>query len=178
MLLRRPPDSLWALALLIGLCAILLLLAATQKLHGQSESGSGPPSLTQNLSEAEMNLRLLMERLTERQQQVADLQSNLRVADAKLSDLADSLAILQAELEQAQASQKESETALMETSTSLDVLLQRYNELDKAWKNYRTEAVKQITDLEKEYKRARRWAIGFGVSTAVGFLLSLFLALK
>jgi ElaB/YqjD/DUF883 family membrane-anchored ribosome-binding protein len=102
----------------------------------------------------------------------------LRVADAKLSDLADSLAILQAELEQAQASQKESETALMETSTSLDALLQRYNELDKAWKNYRTEAVKQITDLENEYNRARRWAIGFGVSTAVGFLLSLFLALK
>lgn len=173
---QRAPSP--ELLFFILLCVSLLLLLATQKLHGQSESGSEPLSLTQNLEQAEMNLQQLMTRLGERQRQIADLQASLQTADSRLNDLAASLATLQGQLATAGQSLTESRTALEETLTSLDALSQRYNELEASWLDYRSEMKKQVADVERDYKRARRWAVGFGISTAVGFVLSLILAMK
>ena len=167
-----------ALAWLLGLLIVLLLLMAGPRLHAQTGNESEPPSLTENLEQAEQMLTLLVTRLAERQTQVADLQASLTQADEKLSDLLDSLVSLQQQLSQAQESQAQSETALTETLTSLDVLSRRFNELDKRWQEYRDEMNKQVSDVTRDYQRARRWAVGFGVATVVGVVVSVLLALR
>jgi len=139
---------------------------------------SEPPSLSSSLEQAEMNLQQLMARLGERQQQVSDLQASLQTADARLNDLAASLATLRGQLASAEESLTESRTALEETLISLDALSQRYNELEQAWQGYRSEMRKQVADVERDYRRAKRWAVGFGVSTVVGLVVSVILALR
>ena len=178
MRLPGQPDSRLALAWLFCLFIVLLLLMAGPRLNGQSESQPGPPSLASSLQVAEQTLALLVTRLVERQRQVIELQSSLSQADTRLSDLAASLATLRVQLELAQVSLAQSESALMETSISLDSLSTRYDALEQRWQDYRSEMVTQVSDLERDLKRARRWAVGFGVSTAVGFLVSVLLALR
>ena len=178
MRLPGQPDSRLALAWLLALFIVLLLLMAGPRLNGQSVSEPGQTSLRQNLTVAERTLTQLVERLNERQQQVLDLRASLMRADARLSDLAASYATLQQMLEAAQASLLESQTDLQATSTSLDSLSTRYDALEQRWQDYRSEMTTQVTDLERDLKRARRWAVGFGVSTAVGFILSLIMALR
>jgi len=178
MRLPPSPDSRWALAWLLGLLIVLLLLMAGPKAHGQTGNESEPPSLTSSLETAEQMLMLLVTRLAERQTQVSELQSSLLTADEKLSDLLDSLVSLQQQLSQAQESQAQSETALTETLTSLDALSLRFNELDKRWQAYRDEMNKQVSDVTRDYQRARRWAVGFGVATVVGVVVSVLLALR
>jgi len=178
--MRLPPgsDSRWALAWLVGLLIVLLLLMAGPKAHGQTGNESEPPSLTSSLETAEQMLMLLVTRLAERQTQVADLQASLTQADARLKDLLDSLVSLQQQLSQAQESQAQSATALTETLTSLDVLSRRFNELDKRWQAYRDEMVKQVSDVTRDYQRARRWAVGFGVTSVIAVIVSVVLALR
>ena len=178
MRLPGQPDSRLALAWLLALFIVLLLLMAGPRLNGQSVSEPGQTSLRQSLTVAERTLTQLVDRLNERQQQVLDLRASLTRADARLSDLAESYASLQQTLEAAQASLTESQSALMATSTSLDSLSTRYDALEQRWQDYRSEMVAQITTLERQYTIARRWAVGFGVSTAVGFILSLIMALR
>jgi len=178
MRLPRPSDSRWALAWLLGLLIVLLLLMAGPKANGQSVSPSEPPTLSENLSQAEQTLTLLVRRLEERQKQVADLLANSQIADGKLRDLAESLASLRLQLESAQASLEKSQSELTVTSLSLQSLSMRYDELERKWLAYRSEMKTQVDTLERDYARARRWAIGFGVSTAVGFIVSVVLALR
>ena len=178
MRLPPPSDSRWALAWLLGLLIVLLLLMAGPRAHAQTGNESEPPSLTSSLEQSEQMLTLLVQRLGERQKQVADLQSNLLTSDEKLRDLLDSLVSLQQQLSQAQESQAQSETALTETLTSLDALSLRFNELEARWQAYRDEMVKQVSDVTLDYQRARRLAIGFGVATVVGVVVSVLLALK
>jgi chromosome segregation ATPase len=151
---------------------------AGPKANGQSVSPSEPPTLSENLSQAEQTLTLLVRRLEERQKQVADLLANSQIADGKLRDLAESLASLRLQLESAQASLEKSQSELTVTSLSLQSLSMRYDELERKWLAYRSEMKTQVDTLERDYARARRWAIGFGVSTAVGFIVSVVLALR
>jgi len=178
--MRLPPgsDSRWALAWLLGLLIVLLLLMAGPRAHGQTGNESEPASLTENLAQAERTLSLLVQRLGERQKQVSELQSSLLTADARLSDLLDSLVSLQQQLSQAQESQAQSETALTETLNSFDALSTQYDALETAWQAYRDEMTKQVSDVTRDYQRARRWAVGFGVATVVGVVVSVLLAIR
>jgi septal ring factor EnvC (AmiA/AmiB activator) len=177
MRLPPPPDSRWALAWLACLLALLLLLGATRS-HGQTVSESGQPSLSASLAEADLTLTLLVTRLDERQKQVIELQSSLLQADSKLIDLAASLATLRAQLEAAQISLQQSETDLAETLNLLDSLSKRYDALETSWQAYRKEVTTQVAGLEIKYARSRRWAIGFGVTTVIGVVVSVVLALR
>ena len=178
MRLPGQPDSRLALAWLLCLFVVLLLLMAAPRGHGQTESSSAPPTLSASLSEAEQTLAMLLTRLGERRQQVSDLQENLRLADEKLSALAASYASLQQTLEAARLSLETSQADLTETSSLLSALSTRYDALERQWLAYRSEMVTQIVTLERQARNARRWAAVFGVGTAVGFLVSVVLALR
>jgi chromosome segregation ATPase len=130
------------------------------------------------LSEAEQTLTLLSERLAERRQQVSDLQANSLIVSARLNELAVSYESLQQTLEAARESLVQSQTDLTATSTSLAALSTRYGELERQWQDYRSEMVTQIVTLERQARNARRWAAVFGVGTAVGFIVSVVLALR
>lgn len=178
--MRLPPDSdsRWALAWLLGLLIVLLLLMAGPRLHAQTGNESEPPSLTSSLEQSEQMLMLLVQRLGERQKQVSELQSSLLTADARLSDLLDSLVSLQQQLSQAQESQAQSEMALTETLSSFDALSTQYDALETAWQAYRDEMTKQVGDVTRDYQRARRWAVGFGVASVIVVIVSVVLATR
>lgn len=178
--MRLPPDSdsRWALAWLVGLLIVLLLLMAGPKAHGQTGNESEPPSLTSSLETAEQMLTLLVTRLGERQTQVSELQSSLTQADEKLRDLAESLATLRAQLEAAQSSLAQSQADLQETLRLLDALSKRYDALEESWQAYRKEVTAQVFTLETNLARSRRWAVGFGVTTVIGVIVSVMLAIR
>lgn len=166
--------AVWLACLLF----VLLLLLVTTQAHGQDGSVSAPTPLRQSLSEAEQTLTLLSARLAERRQQVSDLQASLARADERLIDLAASYESLRQTLGAAQSSLAQSQTDLTATSSSLEALSARYVALEISWQAYRDEMVTQVVTLEREAKRARRWAVVFGVGTAVGFIVSVVLALR
>jgi hypothetical protein len=143
----------WVRRASVGSLCVLLWLAALPIVHGQTGSAPGPMPLRASLSEAEQTLTLLVQRLAERQQQVNDLQASLQTADARLNDLAASLAILRGKLEAALESQAQSQTDLEATSSSLETLSTRYDELDKLWQTYRGEMQKQV----REVTTSRNW---------------------
>ena len=178
MFYRQRPGSSSALGLLLCLCAVLLLLAATQRAHGQTGSESGPPSLSGSLEQAEMNLQTLMQRLGERQKQISDLQGSLTQADARLLDLQASLATLQANLVLAQESLGNSQTELQETLLSLDSLSLQYGKLEESWQAYRGEMQTQVRAVEREARRAKVFVGVFAVGALAGAIGCLILALR
>ena len=170
-------DSRWALAWLLGLLIVLLLLMAGTKLHAQTGNESEPPSLTSLLEACEQNLLILNSRLVERQAQVQTLRDSLLRAEARLTDSQESLTDLREKLAEAESSLATLRTALSEMQNSYSALSTQYSALETSWQAYRDEMTTQVSKLELDYARARRWAIGFGVSTAVGLVGSLVLAL-
>ena len=177
MYYRQRPGYSSALAWLLCSCVVLLLLAATQRVSGQTGNDSGPPSLSSSLQEAEMNLQMLMQRLGERQKQIAELQNSLTQADARLLDLQASLATLQDQLVLAQESLTNSQTELQETLFSLDALSLQYSKLEESWQAYRSEMTGQVAKLEREYKKAKTFACVFLGTTVAGTVVSIILAL-
>jgi chromosome segregation ATPase len=175
---RRQPDSSLALLWLVLLCAVLLLLAATPRANGQSGSQSAPPTLSGNLEQAEMNLQTLMQRLGERQKQIADLQGSLTQADARLLDLRASLATLQGQLVLAQESLANSQTELSETLLSLDSLSLQYSALEQSWQGYRSLMQGQVREAEREARWAKVFAGVFLAGTLAGAIGCIVLALR
>jgi len=174
---RLPPDSLPVLWLVI-LLAVLLLLMAAPRGSGQTGSTSALSLSSGSLTEAEQVLQALVTRLEERRMQLVALRETLKQADEKLLDYERTLTALEQQLQQAQDSLAKSQADLTATSTSLAELSTRFDELDRRWQEYRDEMKKQVAALERELQKARRWAVGFGVGTAVGFVVSLVLALR
>lgn len=160
-------------------CLVVLWLAGLiSKAHGQTGNESEPMPLNSSLEQVEATLRTLESRLVERQRQVESLRDNLRVADERLNALVGSYESLGAQLQEVQSTLERSQTDLTATSLSLEALSKRYAELESRWQEYRTEMTTQVVDLERQYRMAKRWAWGFGISTAVGFIVSLLLAIK
>lgn len=157
---------------------VLWLAGLISKAHGQTGNENEPPTLNSSLQEVEATLQTLESRLLERQRQVESLRDNLRVADERLNALVVSYRSLGAQLQEAQSTLERSQTDLTATSLSLEALSKRYDELERSWQEYRTEMTKQVYDLDRQYKRAKRWVWGFGISTAIGFIVSILLAIK
>ena len=172
------PERRWALLWLLCLFVVLLLLMAGPRAHGQTQSESEPPSLTALLEACEQNLQTLNLRLVERQAQVQTLRDSLLRAEAKLTDSQASLTDLQARLAEAESSLATLQTALRETQNSYSALLKQYDTLETSWQAYRSEMTTQVAGLERDYARAKRWAIGCGVAAAVGFIVSVVLAFR
>jgi chromosome segregation ATPase len=176
MRLPPPPDSRWALAWLVGLLIVLLLLMAGPKLHGQTGNESEPPSLTSLLEACERNLQTLNSRLVERQ--VQTLRDSLLRAESKLIDSQASLTDLQEKLAEAESSLATLQKDLSETQNSYNALSTSYSALEKSWQAYRSEMTKQVSDVTRDYQRARRWAIGFGVTSVIAVIVSVVLAIR
>jgi chromosome segregation ATPase len=178
MRLPGPSDSRWALAWLVGLLIVLLLLMAGPNLHGQTGNESEPPSLTSLLEACERNLQTLNSRLVERQAQVQTLRDSLLRAESKLIDSRASLTDLQEKLAEAESSLATLQKDLSETQNSYNALSTSYSALEKSWQAYRSEMTKQVSDVTRDYQRARRWAIGFGVTSVIAVIVSVVLAIR
>ena len=178
MSLRWPPDSRWAAAWLVGLFVVLLLLLMTLPANAQTQNASEPTTLTALLAACEQNLQTLNSRLAERQLQVQALRESLQRAEESLTASQESLMDLREKLAEAESSLATLQRDLRETQNLYSALSTQYSELEKSWQAYRSEMKTQVDTLERDYARARRWVIGFGVSTAVGFIVSVVLALR
>ena len=178
MRLPGQPDSRLALAWLLCLFVVLLLLMAAPRGHGQTVNPSGPPTLTELLEACERNLQTLNSRLAERQLQVQALRDSLLRAEAKLTASQESLTDLRARLAEAESSLATLQTDLQATQNSYTALSTQYSALETSWQAYRSEMVTQVVTLEREARNARRWAAVFGVGTAVGFIVSVVMALR
>ena len=178
MRLPGQPDSRLALAWLLCLFVVLLLLMAAPRGHGQTESPSGPLSLTQLLEACEQNLQTLNSRLAERQLQVQTLRESLQRAEESLTASLASLMDLREKLAGAESSLVTLQRDLQETQNLYSALSTQYDALETSWQAYRNTMVTQVAGLERDVVRARRWAAVFGVGTAVGFIVSVVLALR
>lgn len=174
----QPSDWRRASGWLCFLLLVLLLLLATQNAHGQTPSESTPQTLSSSYSEAEQTLTLLLSRLAERKLQVLALQDSLKQADVRLNDYAEALTRFAAQLREAQTSLEKSRSDLTETSSLLLELSKRYDDLEADWQAYRSEMVAQVTGLEGDLRCARRWAVGFGVSTVAALVACIVFAIK
>ena len=178
MSLRWPPDSRWAAAWLVGLFVVLLLLLMTLPANAQTQNANEPTTLTELLEACEQNLRTLNLRLAERQLQVQTLRESLQRAEESLTASLASLMDLREKLAGAESSLATLQTDLQETQKSYSALSTQYDALETSWQAYRSEMVAQVSTLEREARNARRWAAVFGVGTAVGFIVSVVLALR
>lgn len=132
-------EHLWAL--LLAFVFFFLIGAATA--HGQTSENAPTMTLSQLLQTADESLTRLESRLTERKEQIESLQADLLA--------------LQIQLAEASTLAEQSQSALTETSTSLQSLETRYETLSKHLADYRAETEAQIKALElrvKFYKSA------------------------
>lgn len=178
MLWLRRPASPWGLAFFLFFIAVLWLLLGAQIGHAQTASPSGPPSLSSLLQECEENLSILVQHLIDQEQKVQTLRDNLRKAEASLAASRESLTDLQAQLGEAEQSLEKLQEDYKAMSNSRDELLNRSRQLGESWQDYRNEMQKQIAALQKERNKAKAFAWTFGVAAAVGFGLSIFMAVR
>lgn len=127
----RRPDfwcaAAWWLALL---CGLLLLLFATRA-YGQNESTPSVSSSTEDWETLNALLQQLSNRLTERQQQLADLSESLQTAESGLDELEQRYLRLSISLAQLRKELSETSTSLEQSSRSLAALnvdFDRYRE--------------------------------------------------
>jgi len=171
-----------ALAWLLGLLIVLLLLMAGPRLNAQSEQSISPASIEASLidslsASATLRQALLDQRASRQDLEIAyaelkqQQQLSQESAEKRISEL----------LKQLHDSGTLSDDLRAEISRLMKLLTESKAEsesLSKAFEAYRNEMGKQVADLTRDYARARRWAVGFGVTSVIAVIVSVVLALK
>jgi hypothetical protein len=163
----RSAASSWARLVCISLPLVLLLVLQPRIAHGQTEKAQQPPSLMQQIESLHSKEQLLVQRLTDRSNQVSDLEESLKRAKQKSDDSAASSEALEKKLALAKELQYSSEMGLQATLSSLDQLNQTQQRSDAAFQAYRTEMQSQVAELQRE-RNTWSWIGWTGGGAALG----------
>ena len=150
----------WARAWWLALC---FALSCSGFLAGATENDppSWPPAtlpLSPTLSGSVSRMEILLTRLAERRQQIADLQTALAELQQQVSVSVSSYSELSEALREAVASRDKLQTELTEISSSRARLQEDYVGLKLSFGAYQSEAATQLREL----KRAKNWwRLGF-----------------
>jgi hypothetical protein len=167
------PLHWWAWAASSGrlpctfLAYAFLLALQPRIVSAQIENPAAQPSLTQQIESLQLKEQLLVQRLSERSNQVSDLEQSLKRARQKSNDSAASSAELEKKLALAKALQYSSEMGLQATLSSLDQLQTTRQRSAAAFQAYRQEMQGQVNEIrgERDAWQLASWAsIGAAVS--------------
>lgn len=150
-----------------GLLFALLLAALPRTASAQTANPLEQPSLTQQIASLQLKQQLLVQRLSERSNQVSDLEESLKKARQKSGDSEASSAELEKKLALAKELQFSSEMGLQATLSSLDQLQTTQQRSDAAFQAYRQEMQGQVLALqgERDVWQLASWA---GIGAAGG----------
>ncbi len=144
----------------------LLLLMMPRTAHAQGSLPTTERQSPQGLSDMHRKAQSLVQRLTERSQQVKDLQAALTKANESGQASAKELLDLSDQLKAARESLSVLQKELTETLSSLDKLSTDYKLLSADWETYRMDSDDVILEVQKERdgERARAdrlklWAV-------------------
>ena len=160
-------------SLLARVCALVFFYGAILLVtaHAQSEKPPEQPSLQDNLTSLVNLSQTLVSRLTERQQQVRDLQESLRQASAQLETSAEYSQDLEQRLTVALESLSSLQMDLQATLSLLAASKASLSQAETSFSAYRVEMQGQVQELERQ----RNLALLGGGAVALALIAALIL---